>query len=350
MEKINVAELLKNCPQGMELDCSMYENCTFEAVFDYCLYPIQIKTPVGLITLNKYGSISKNKYSKCIIFPKGKTTWEGFVPPCKFKDGDIISDSIGICIFKGEGKIKGTVDYYCGILFQDFNVKNFNIKNDNQHPNCHYGYIANYKFATEEEKEKLFQVIKDNGYRWDDKTKTLEKLTKSYKEEADDKTIFDYNAQCCDITNNLIKEENKTLEEVIEPRFRVGNRIRLKSKHNCIYTVFCLTWDNEKLAYKLLPDNNKHLILVSVNRQDEYELAPNKFDITTLIPFESKVLVRDNDIERWRPTFWGFYDNDDSLNYPYECVGSAFAQCIPYEGNEHLRGTNNKCNDFYKTW
>jgi hypothetical protein len=26
MEKINVAELLKDCPKGMELDCTMYEN------------------------------------------------------------------------------------------------------------------------------------------------------------------------------------------------------------------------------------------------------------------------------------------------------------------------------------
>lgn len=25
-------------------------------------------------------------------------------------------------------------------------------------------------------------------------------------------------------------------------------------------------------------------------------------------------------------------------------------QCIPYKGNEHLLGTTNDCNDFYKTW
>lgn len=25
-------------------------------------------------------------------------------------------------------------------------------------------------------------------------------------------------------------------------------------------------------------------------------------------------------------------------------------QCIPYEHNEHLRGTTNDCDDFYKTW
>ena len=38
----------------------------------------------------KNGCYTAHKLSKCVIFPKGKTTWEGFVPPCKFKDGDVI--------------------------------------------------------------------------------------------------------------------------------------------------------------------------------------------------------------------------------------------------------------------
>ena len=31
-EKINIAELLKDCPKGMELDCTMFENVTFVRV------------------------------------------------------------------------------------------------------------------------------------------------------------------------------------------------------------------------------------------------------------------------------------------------------------------------------
>jgi hypothetical protein len=27
-----------------------------------------------------------------------------------------------------------------------------------------------------------------------------------------------------------------------------------------------------------------------------------------------------------------------------------YKQCIPYEGNEHLLGTTNDCDNFYKTW
>ena len=32
MEKINIAELLKDCPSGMELDCTMYEDVYFDYV------------------------------------------------------------------------------------------------------------------------------------------------------------------------------------------------------------------------------------------------------------------------------------------------------------------------------
>lgn len=90
MEKINIAELLKYCPQGMELDCTMYDNCTFDGIDDVGYAEILVKTPSGQIRLTKEGCFTHNdKYAKCVIFPKGKTTWEGFHRP--FKDGDILT-------------------------------------------------------------------------------------------------------------------------------------------------------------------------------------------------------------------------------------------------------------------
>ena len=47
-----------------------------------------------LLLINSEHLMSDIK-SKCVIFPKGKTTWEGFVPPCKFKDGDILTTNLG---------------------------------------------------------------------------------------------------------------------------------------------------------------------------------------------------------------------------------------------------------------
>ena len=89
MEKINVAELLKDCPEGMELDCTMFEGVFFERVDKEGDYPIAIRVgKTGIKHITKEGCWNKYSNAKCVIFPKGKTTWEGFRRP--FKDGDIV--------------------------------------------------------------------------------------------------------------------------------------------------------------------------------------------------------------------------------------------------------------------
>ena len=189
MEKINVAELLKDCPKGMELDCAMYETVTLNRVLDGLAYPIRIETPDGLVLLNEYGCYSRNEHAKCIIFPKGKTTWEGFVPPCKFKDGDIIytKHKLGtefVSIFRVEYErdiciywnMNLSTNKLIGYLHDGKAFKVF-IEKDK---------VKEQRFATEEEKQKLFDAIKANGYKWNAETKTLEKLVKP-KFKVDDK-------------------------------------------------------------------------------------------------------------------------------------------------------------------
>ena len=92
-QKINIAQLLKDC-KGMELDCLIFEDVTLYSIDTDTEneYPIRIVTKKGhFLDLTKFGTYSNVEEAKCIIFPKGKTTWEGFVPPCKFKDEDILN-------------------------------------------------------------------------------------------------------------------------------------------------------------------------------------------------------------------------------------------------------------------
>lgn len=57
-----------------------------------------------------------------------------------------------------------------------------------------------------------------------------------------------------------------------------------------------------------------------------------------LKPFE-RVLVRDFVWEKWTPSLFGKYDADSEVS-PY-CTSSGYhSQCVRYEGNEHLLGTN----------
>ena len=302
MEKINIAEILKDCPKGMELDCTMYDNVVFEGVDQDECYPIKVKIKEHPITLSltKYGCWNLYNSAKCIIFPKGKTTWEGFVPPCEFKDGDVLVHTQNgrfiMSIYKSNENEKLINTH---VIFWD-REEGLSV---GMQICC---YTDNVRFATKEEKQKLFDAIKDNGYKWNPETKTLEKL--------------------------------------VEPNFKVGDIIQDNG-----YEVEITKINVEDELYEYKSINTKTIGSIAFSKQDYWELVSNKFDINTLVPFESKVLVRDNVDEVWLPCFFGGFS--DINGYPYRIVGGdSWKYCIPYEGNEHLLGKKEDCDEYYKNW
>ena len=158
------------------------------------------------------------------------------------------------------------------------------------------------RLATEEEKAKLFNAIKSHGYKWNDNTKTLEKLS--------------------------------------EPKFKVGDRIK-----SIISSSYYTVVDIKNDQYFIKSDTEKYPYQVSFSNEINYKLVPDKFDITTLIPFESRVLMRSSNAREWVGTIYSHYNN----NYFFGC-GMMCQQCIPYDGNEHLLGKTGDCDEFYKNW
>lgn len=296
MEKLNIAEILKDCPKGMELDCTMFDNVTFVRV-DASRIQFPIEITVGGIRskyLTKEGcfhDITLLPEAKCVIFPKGKTTWEGFQRP--FKDGDIIYNRFQkrICIYHYREDGISCISW-CRYHedHREFEFLTSDIVITKQ----------DYRLATKEEKQKLFDAIKENGYKWNPKTKTLEKL--------------------------------------IVLKFKVGDRIRDKrANKDYIYEISKVYNDSYALV--------DHAWMLYMKYQDNYELVPNKFDITTLKPFD-KVLVRDSKKCLWSVNFYSSY------NKPYfKTISGLYCQCIPYNNNtKHLLGTDNDCDEYYKTW
>ena len=52
------------------------------------------------------------------------------------------------------------------------------------------------------------------------------------------------------------------------------------------------------------------------------------------------VLVRDEDGEEWKYNIFSRLNPKHDKGYPlYICLAPAYRQCIPYEGNQHLLGT-----------
>lgn len=294
--KINIAELLKDCPSGMELDCTMYEDVCFDFVDEqnmiHCF--IQHEAYKTSVIFNQHGTPDSIIKSKCVIFPKRKTTWEGFQR--QFTDGDIVTNIEGVVII-----YKGITTYgYCGSFVS--------LDHYNQLIPHYESYLTGcIRFATEEEKAKLFQAIKDNGYKWNAEAKTLEKL--------------------------------------IEPKFKVGDVIQDKDEYQVRITEVNL--EDECYGYESMI--LKGIGSICFSEQDNYEFFPNKFEITTLKPFY-KVLVRPDNRVCWECDFFSSYDSTGRDFGKFHCVGGWYKECIPYEGNEHLLGTTNDCSDFYKTW
>lgn len=302
MEKINIAKILKDCPTGMKLNCTMYEDVEFDFIDDTpeVVYPIHclIKTNVGYesLLLTSDGCINRHSNAKCVIFPKNKNSWKEFRRP--FKDGDIVyivtkHNNEFIAIFKDDQNVYLETYIDVAIVTSRYSLDStFDIDN-----------IKKQRLATEKEKQKLFKVIKEQGYKWNENTKTL--------------------------------------EELIELKFKVGNKVVQKNSKKEIKVINSIL-DN---GYNLFGGGE-----ILFSEQDNWELVNNKFDISTLVPFESKVLARDYLNKIWRPAIWGFYNNRFT-DYPYFTVGGTmYKMVIPYEGNEHLMGTTNDCKDYYKTW
>lgn len=409
MEKINILELLKDCPAGMELDCLLYDGVIFEEIEDDIEYPISIRTKEGETwNLTSTGCWDDSPSAKCVIFPKGKTTWEGFVPPCKFKGGDWITDGVSKCqiyfiddtqYWYSENCILGSIEsvdkqYHLwtindakdgDVLFHSDSASNgiFIFKEilqlgTLQKVICYCDYDSEDGFclgenhtccwadskilrpATEERRNRLFQKMREAGYRWNSETKTLEKLfpynigtkvwVKSDKEHKYIHTIVGISHNSFGNLEYEVKEEKTGIivhypKELLIPvtkelNFKVGDIIRSK---NCPAAGSFIIVGTKEDSY--LINIKGHCI--KFDDQDNYELVPKKFNLNTLKPF-AEVLVRNTNNGRWRGQFYMSYDENEE--YPFECVYNCWKQCIPYKGNEFLRGTSDECKDFYKTW
>lgn len=66
------------------------------------------------------------------------------------------------------------------------------------------------------------------------------------------------------------------------------------------------------------------------------QLERIKIEKDNFKPFD-KVLVRNVEHVEWRISLFSSYSNE---TYRYKCINGNYKYCIPYEGNEHLVGTN----------
>ena len=183
-ENLNLVEILKDCPKGIKLYSTIFGDVKFNHV-ENDTYPIVLDVRKGfMFRVSQDGRYINDFNGECTLFPsKEQRDWSkfnpkknGLVSTCEFKDGDILSyqckgfNNRSIYIYRYHKRFN--TSYYVALSGDD----EFRIDNTGEW--ALNGYNDTVRFATKDEKKKLFQTIKDNGYKWNAKTKTLEKLVK----------------------------------------------------------------------------------------------------------------------------------------------------------------------------
>ena len=139
-------------------------------------------------------------------------------------------------------------------------------------------------------------------------------------------------------SNAVLKQKSANK---IEPKFKVGDRIRHKVTNKDDVYEITKVYDD---SYGIAGFN----WMIYIKYQDQYELVPNKFDPKTLKPFD-KVLVSDEHHTRWRCSF--FSHIVDQINYKYFTSDSCYKFCIPYnDDTKYLVGTTDEAPEYYRYW
>lgn len=381
-KNINLTKILKDCPKGWKFYSTLYGEVEFEKIKKESEYPIVIITKHGNNSDIKSDGRYYGEYDdgECTLFPsKDQRDWSKFTAPWyngkneqksadkiepKFKVGDWVvrDDTIAQIVNIQE-------QYYVGldingkdfvssrflngdkihlwtindakdgdvlalswledknlwekiIIFKKYHsegIKGFNMpcvegygntfKNGKMAftekvPYYSKTWTCNLHPATKEQRDLLFQKIKETGYKWNTETNTFEKL--------------------------------------IEPKFKVGDKIVN------ILMKYMVAPGTQGIISEITDD--KYIFTdgsyISISNQDSWELVSDKFDPNTLQPFD-KVLVKDFDeTSYWTCNLFSHYNKNKGFYY---CSSVPFDVCIPYnDDTKHLVGTTGEAPEYYR--
>ena len=186
-ENLNLVEILKDCPKGTKLYSSVFGEVELDHIDIRANYPIVIRLKDLDVCecLTKEGTLFTEYDGECILFPsREERDWSKFKPIYEFKDGDILS-------YQNVALSNRTIYIYR--RHERFNTSYYVALIGSTNPSLMVcgglalnAYDLTVRFATEEEKKKLFDTIKEMGYKWNAETKTLEKFVES---KFDPKTL-----------------------------------------------------------------------------------------------------------------------------------------------------------------
>nr|DAH47032.1 MAG TPA: hypothetical protein [Caudoviricetes sp.] len=285
-EKINIAKILKDKPEGTKLWTDMFGSVTLYVVTVAC-DAFQVKHHNKEPWFDKDGKLYKEGVL-CIYPSKSMRDWEKLT----WKDGDVLVNSSGFKLF---------FDRWANDDYTRFFGK-VNLLEDS------FSYeTEKYTLASKDETLDTLEIEKPEFKDGDIVALVVRKCTHIAIFQSRQEAYIGFHAVLCQNDELLLEEPFR--EDVGDIELRLAT----DSEKQQLFDALAKkgkTWDAEK---KTMVD-----------------LKPN----VELKPFD-KVLVRDSKSDNWRANLFGYINKDKY----YHCVYANWVYCIPYAGNESLLGT-----------
>lgn len=253
---MNIANLLKYCPEGIKLYTTIWGEVTFiEVSENVCnLYPIVIYNGCYHIGLTKDGRYLINKQdSECILFPsKDQRDWNKFRLP--LKRGDIMMKADGTMPFIASGEFyKDTSPkYICGVNITGHFKTGV------------YGWTSEFYIpASKEAKKELFSKIAEAGYKWNADTLEIEKIESKFKE------------------GNVIKDNKSNLYLIVDTN--VLPKIRCVLNQDMKLTILDRVTTLASIKFTLANEEERNILYSALVREGyQYDKKQHKLTVKDL--------------------------------------------------------------------
>lgn len=245
----------------------------------------------------------------------------------EFKDGDIVMSDSGTIVLVRGISLTRKIYYHAYMCDEDIYI--------NQVEGEFFSRISRIKrFATDSEKQQLFDALAKEGKRWDSEKKQIVDLKPAF--EIGKLYVFNEDDEDGELTiiGKLIAKNES------EDTLTFGNQYEIETEKFVTDQAFDLRISVNKELREATESEvelfNKHYAIWKKEKEARKQPAFKTFD---------KVLVRDEEENEWIPALF-VRDRGEGANFRYEALSihsgktSGFSCCIPFEGNEHLAFTS----------
>ena len=321
--EINIVEILKDKPQGTKLYSSACGKCKLEEVDDKSFKISFYSSKFGFMNggegyLDKNGKLYDD--GECVVFPsKEMRDWSKFV----WKKGDVLVSN--------DGGTEVIFDKWYDDTYTNFYSKHYLNSEDENNIKYNEAFLCTTERYSLEDKDAAQTYIKTIEEKLGGKL-NMETLEIEKAEFKDGDIVAIVVRKC---THIAIFQSRQEAYIGFHAVLCQNDKLLLEKPFR---------EDVGDIELRLATDSEKQQLFDALEKKGKAWDAEKKqiMDLKSLWnpkPFD-KVLVRDDNDTPWKVGLFSHIDNK-----LFQCVGSIYRQCIPYEGNEHLLGTTKDVED-----